>query len=402
MYKVLIADDEDIICRGLAGMVSKCPKLEVAALAEDGEIALEKAMEIRPDLMFVDINMPFLNGLEFIERIRGRLPDVQIIIVTGYDDFKYVQKALRLGAADYVLKPVMEQSFFEVLDKAVERLDSMNVSKKYVSWLEDWVKQNRPKIVEDFLNGLFQDRLGIEEFEQHMQYLKISIPIPYALTVLHVSSDHEKENGPDGGEPYDNAWYLACCHVIQECFRPYSEVLCFQTEEGATAVLSKDLSFQQWKELELALKERMKTNLYAKLELVRQQGDSMEELCTVFHSVMEIYKERIHYSEVVLQAISMIRTQWGDDELSLQSVADSLFVSAPYLSRMFHRETGETFAAFLTRKRLSEAKFLLKNTSMKMYEIAQKTGYTSQHYFSNAFKKAMGISPADYRKNLLK
>ena len=88
--------------------------------------------------------------------------------------------------------------------------------------------------------------------------------------------------------------------------------------------------------------------------------------------------------------------------MSLQSVADALFVSAPYLSRMFHRETGENFAAFLARKRMNEAKFLLKSTDLKMYEIAQKTGYTSQHYFSNAFKKTVGISPADYRKNLLK
>ncbi len=71
------------------------------------------------------------------------------------------------------------------------------------------------------------------------------------------------------------------------------------------------------------------------------------------------------------------------------------------MSRVFHRETGENFAAFLTRKRISEARSFLKNTDMKMYEIAQRTGYTSQHYFSNAFKKAMGLSPADYRKGLL-
>lgn len=139
MYKVLIADDEDIICRGLAGMVSKRQKLQVVALAEDGEIALEKAIETRPELMLVDINMPFLNGLEFIERIREVLPDVLIIIVTGYDDFEFVQKALRLGVADYVLKPVMEQSFFEVLDKAVERLDSMDTSKNTsAGWKNGW------------------------------------------------------------------------------------------------------------------------------------------------------------------------------------------------------------------------------------------------------------------------
>lgn len=74
MYKVLIADDEDIICRGLVSMVSACEGMEVVAVAEDGEIALEKARECLPDLLIVDINMPFLNGLEFVEEVHGFYP----------------------------------------------------------------------------------------------------------------------------------------------------------------------------------------------------------------------------------------------------------------------------------------------------------------------------------------
>ena len=62
--------------------------------------------------MIVDINMPFLNGLEFIEKVHVFLPDAAIIIVTGYENFEFVQKALQLGVTDYVLKPVMEDSFF--------------------------------------------------------------------------------------------------------------------------------------------------------------------------------------------------------------------------------------------------------------------------------------------------
>lgn len=268
MYKVLIADDEDIICRGLAGMVSEHPKLQVVALAEDGEIALEKAMETQPDLMLVDINMPFLNGLEFIEKIQESLPDVVIIVVTGYDDFEFVRKALQLGVADYLLKPIMEEPFFEVLDKAVERLDRIDKSKKFYRWIEE-----------------------------------------------------------------------------------------------------------------------------------QMQGESIVDFPMHFEQVMASNKEKKHYSDIVLQVISIIDEQWANSDLSLQSVADSLYVSAPYLSRIFHKETGENFGVYLTRKRIQEAQNLLKNTNMKMYEIAEKTGYASQHYFSNAFKKVLGISPVDYRKN---
>ena len=135
MYKVLIADDEDIIRRGLAGMVSEHPSLQVTAMAEDGEIALEKVKESHPDLMLVDINMPFLDGFEFIEETKKILPEVVIIIITGYDDFEFVQKALQLGAADYVLKPIMEEPFFAVLDKAVSRLDRLEKSKRFMHWI---------------------------------------------------------------------------------------------------------------------------------------------------------------------------------------------------------------------------------------------------------------------------
>ena len=70
MYKVLIADDEEIIRRGLARFLKKDPELEVVAEAEDGEIALALTKEKKPDLLLVDINMPFLNGLELIEALQ--------------------------------------------------------------------------------------------------------------------------------------------------------------------------------------------------------------------------------------------------------------------------------------------------------------------------------------------
>ena len=95
MYKVLIADDEEIIRRGIAHFLKKDPDIQVVAQAEDGEMALEQAMEYHPDLLFVDINMPFLNGLDFIEKLKTVQPDALILVITGYDDFKYAQKALR-------------------------------------------------------------------------------------------------------------------------------------------------------------------------------------------------------------------------------------------------------------------------------------------------------------------
>lgn len=113
------------------------------------------------------------------------------------------------------------------------------------------------------------------------------------------------------------------------------------------------------------------------------------------------YKAHQRYSEPVTRAIELINRNWGDCEFSLQSAADALYVTPQHLSRVFHRETGDTFGARLTGKRMREAMRLLQDQNLKMYEIARRTGYSSQHYFSSAFKRVLGISPAEYRKNIL-
>lgn len=111
MYKVLIADDEAIIRGGLARFVESDPEFRVVATAEDGRAALALAREHRPDLALVDINMPFINGIALTEQLVAMLPDIVIVIISGYDDFSYAQNALRLGVLDYILKPVMEDDF---------------------------------------------------------------------------------------------------------------------------------------------------------------------------------------------------------------------------------------------------------------------------------------------------
>ena len=118
MYKVLIADDEAIIRGGLARFVESDPEFRVVATAEDGRAALALAREHRPDLALVDINMPFINGIALTEQLVAMLPDIVIVIISGYDDFSYAQNALRLGVLDYILKPVMEDDFFDLLRRA--------------------------------------------------------------------------------------------------------------------------------------------------------------------------------------------------------------------------------------------------------------------------------------------
>ncbi|NLM03959.1 MAG: response regulator [Clostridiales bacterium] len=131
MWKVLIADDEPKIRKGLKKLTQSLDlKLEIVGEAEDGEIALQLAKDLKPHILLVDINMPFINGLEFIEEVYKFLPHAIVIIISGYSQFDYAQKAIKLRVFDYLLKPVKPSELKDILSQAIENLEkSPNITK---------------------------------------------------------------------------------------------------------------------------------------------------------------------------------------------------------------------------------------------------------------------------------
>lgn len=107
MYKVYIADDETIIRNGLINGIDWTGlDCQVAGSAPDGRTASREILELRPDILLTDIKMPFLDGLEMITLLRKNLPELYIIVITGYSEFSFAQKAVKLGVYDFILKPI--------------------------------------------------------------------------------------------------------------------------------------------------------------------------------------------------------------------------------------------------------------------------------------------------------
>lgn len=116
MYKVVIADDEVWVAIGIKKLIHRSSlPFEVVGEASNGIKALEMVREMRQDLLITDIRMPGLNGLELVKRIRESESLIQIIFISGYAEFEYAKEGLRLGALDYLLKPVEEESLRKVL-----------------------------------------------------------------------------------------------------------------------------------------------------------------------------------------------------------------------------------------------------------------------------------------------
>ena len=123
MFRVIIADDENRIVKMLAASIPWTKLgLSVASFASDGMEALRLAEEKKADIIITDIRMPGLNGLELCEKLHEANPNIQIILISGYADFSYAQRAIQLGVLGYCLKPVDIQYLQKLLRQAVQNI----------------------------------------------------------------------------------------------------------------------------------------------------------------------------------------------------------------------------------------------------------------------------------------
>lgn len=124
MYRIMIADDEMLVCRGLEHLVQTMfPEVSVISSVYNGADLLDQAAREKPDMIIADINMPGISGLDAIELLNMRSCGAKIIINTAYSDFVYLQRALKLGACGYLLKPTDVQQLRECMEKVLKMLD---------------------------------------------------------------------------------------------------------------------------------------------------------------------------------------------------------------------------------------------------------------------------------------
>ena len=146
--RILLADDHNIMRRGLRLLLERQPGFEVVAEASDGRQAAEQAEAAKPDIVFLDIAMPNMSGIEAAQRIGALLPQAAIIILSMHSDEGYVLRALKAGAKGYLLKDSAEDDLIEAI-KAVgsgKAFFSPEISKILV---EDYVREMRRRGAED-------------------------------------------------------------------------------------------------------------------------------------------------------------------------------------------------------------------------------------------------------------
>jgi two-component system response regulator YesN len=264
MHKVLIIDDEYIIREGLKLTIDWAAiDCEIVGEAEDGDEGLKLFNSLKPDIIFTDIRMPGLNGLEMISHVNKTKQCCKIMILTGFRDFEYAQEAVRLGAFRFIVKPSKEEDIVNAVKDAIKEIKDL---------------KNTEKMIKNYKNKA-------AEF-----------------------------------------------YVLEN-----KSMACSDETVKSSYLVSKAMNF---------MKENYKNNI------------------------------------------------------SLQTIADKLYISTWHLSKILKKETGSTFIDLLNSIRIQEAKKLLNEPQYKVYEICELVGFSDVAYFVKLFKKITNITPTEYRNHL--
>ena len=190
------------------------------------------------------------------------------------------------------------------------------------------------------------------------------------------------------------------CRVVQEFAQEIREAYLTRNrtimyvQNFMLTVMNKVMLPEEERAMEL---ERSIINQIYTYEHLSEMAEDVTKLC--FELARQLNEQRDTFGKKqAVQALAYIDENYGDSQVSLNSVCSYLAVSTSYFSALFKAYTGETFIEALTKKRIGEAKKLLENTSLRAYEVAEKVGYADSHYFSVTFKKLTGKTPKEYAK----
>ena len=416
-YGILLVDDEEEVRSAIL------KKIDWAALgfdrvhdAENGEDALEKIEQYKPDVLMTDIRMPYMDGLELCTHVRKKYPSMKLLIFSGFDDFTYARQAIKLNVSEYILKPVNLEELTGILKRVVANLDEEIKQRRDLNSLRSMFQDNIPALREVFFNNLIRGEVDALQLPQQMNAYGIDLAGARKWDVI--LSVIEKENTLEEAA----LRRLSVKRFLEESLESYYRFYAFNTPDGIGLIAAIDEENSKTNLLDLLNEICRECSLMLGVTVTMGAGHScmkLEEAHISYQSAKEALRYRrsdqegqaIYINDVrwerensavaaVADAKAFIQEHYHDPDLSVDTICRTLHVSPNYFSTIFKKETGQTYIAYLTAMRLEKAVELLEHTDDKTYVIAEKIGYPDQNYFSYVFKKKYGVSPTKYRRML--
>ncbi|KXG74708.1 response regulator transcription factor [Thermotalea metallivorans] len=197
MMKLLIADDEHLVIESIKFIIEKnVPDVQIVGTAMSGREAIEKAFDVKPDIVFMDIRMPGIDGIDAIRQIKSTNRDIIFVIITAYEYFNYAKDAVNLGVHEYLLKPINKNRLVETIGHIREIISSKREAMQREILLKEKINKILPHMEGQFVYSQLLNGRGIRDIEFYEDIFGMKIQYGYVMMAIvdDFESDVKEEN----------------------------------------------------------------------------------------------------------------------------------------------------------------------------------------------------------------
>ena len=237
MLKTFLVEDEVVIREMIKKMIPwEQYGFELAGEAADGEMALPLILKCKPDLLITDIKMPFMDGLTLCRLVKKEIPDIRIVILSGYDDFNYAKQAISIGVEDYLLKPITKNAFIERLEEIHNRYEHEKTQREYYEKFRLEMQEYEKNASRDFFETLVRADSDLAELYRRADKLNLDI-VAEAYDILIFTPDTSEGNY----NSYDGCsdWEAEVQDKINNYFLNHPVAILFRHQVFSYAILVK-------------------------------------------------------------------------------------------------------------------------------------------------------------------
>lgn len=242
LYRIILVDDEEEVRKGIIRKIDwEALGFQVVGDAENGQDALEKIEQLEPDVVMTDIRMPYMDGLTLTSWIRQKYPSVKVLIFSGFDDFEYAQKAIKLNVTEYILKPVNVEELTRILNRVRENLDQEIEQRRDVDRLRESYLSSLPILRELFLNDMVRGNMPAENIRQKLEEYKIDIlgAEKWLTAVINVENEASEETGLTLHQEKELI-PISVKSLLEDNLKDYCRFMAFNSAVGVTLIAAVD------------------------------------------------------------------------------------------------------------------------------------------------------------------
>ncbi|MFS1017996.1 response regulator [Enterococcus casseliflavus] len=453
MFTILVVDDNKIERTGIIQILRKEKYPFQIFEAKNGQVALDLFKKEKIDILFTDLKMPKMDGIELITRALQIQPQLLSIIYSAHSDFSYAQNALRLGVVQYLLKPMSLEQFKTVFDEVLKIGLSREVNRLLLTIEKKQVNTEEDHNVSSLLNLSGFKQMKLTHNPDEVNPVKDSIIINREATTIYLENNLELifSKPTSIQSPITDTYCEVYGQLISHSFMENYLSLKIELEKNLffniksrnlsnrseheefpiieilnllyLAVLDYDedkityylkqlkksaLSQRQVtvKDLKQILTDYLKKHFEYTINTLAQPFLNGEDTLSTFedfevlvYTANETKKNNTSNNFLVNRIYELIQSNISNSDLSVGWLALILEKTPNYLSAVFKKETGGNINNVIGDIRNSLAQSLLKNSSIKISETSKRCGFEDSSYFIQFFKKKNGVTPLQYRKN---